>query len=140
MQCTFTFLQKFKHWNTHFQWLKLNPLGANPTKWLNTLKQFVGNLPMNWSCLIVSDHSVGLALMNWICFYSVCFIYFKYTSIVNNFVSFSIWFLWSFFHFLHSNISDNKCHKQKWHVKYFTRIKLVCDSTHQINKTEILYM
>ena len=25
----------------------LNPLSANPTKWLNTLKQFVGNLSMN---------------------------------------------------------------------------------------------
>ena len=29
----------------------INPLGANPTKWSNTLKQFVGNLPMN--CLSV---------------------------------------------------------------------------------------
>ena len=25
----------------------LNPLSANPTKWSNTLKQFVGNLPTN---------------------------------------------------------------------------------------------
>ena len=38
----------------------LNPLSANPTKWSNTLKQFVGNLPTN--CLSVFDHFVGLAL------------------------------------------------------------------------------
>ena len=40
--------------------LKLNPLIANFTKWSNTLKQFVGQLPTN--CLSVFDHSVGLAL------------------------------------------------------------------------------
>ena len=33
---------------------------ANFTKWSNTLKQFVGNLPTN--CLSVFDHFVGLAL------------------------------------------------------------------------------
>ena len=38
----------------------INPLSANPTKWSNTLKQFVGNLPTN--CLSVFDHFVGLAL------------------------------------------------------------------------------
>ena len=37
-----------------------NPLSPNPTKWLNTLKQFVGNLPTN--CLSVFDHFVKLAL------------------------------------------------------------------------------
>ena len=37
-----------------------NPLSANPTKWLNTLKQFVGNLPTN--CLSVPDYFVKLAL------------------------------------------------------------------------------
>ena len=37
-----------------------NPLSANPTKWSNTLKQFVGKLPTN--CLSVFDHFVGLAL------------------------------------------------------------------------------
>ena len=26
---------------------QVNPLSANPTKWLNTLKQFVGKLPTN---------------------------------------------------------------------------------------------
>ena len=38
----------------------LNPLSANFTKWSNTLKQFVGNLPTN--CLSVFGHFVGLAL------------------------------------------------------------------------------
>ena len=37
-----------------------NPLSANPTKWSNTLKQFVGKLPTN--CLSVFDYSVGLGL------------------------------------------------------------------------------
>ena len=40
--------------------LFLNPLSDNPTKWSNTLKQFVDNLPTN--CLSVFDHFVGLAL------------------------------------------------------------------------------
>ena len=38
----------------------LNPLSANPTKWSNTLKQYVGNLPTN--CLSVFDHFVKLTL------------------------------------------------------------------------------
>ena len=42
-------------WPKHF-----NLLSANPIKWANTLKQFVGNLPTN--CLSVFDHFVGLAL------------------------------------------------------------------------------
>ena len=37
----------------------LNPLSANFTKWPNTLKQFVGNLPTH--CLSVFGHFVGLA-------------------------------------------------------------------------------
>ena len=41
-----------------FSFFKL--LSANPTKWLNTFKQLVGNLPTN--CLIVFDHFVGLTL------------------------------------------------------------------------------
>ena len=40
--------------------VKFNPLSANPTKWSNTLTQFVGNLPTN--CLSVFDNFVGLAL------------------------------------------------------------------------------
>ena len=37
-----------------------NPLSANPTKWPNTLKQFVGKLTTN--CLSLFDHFVKLAL------------------------------------------------------------------------------
>ena len=37
----------------------LNPLCAKPTKWSNTLKQFVGKLPTN--CLSVFDHFVIMA-------------------------------------------------------------------------------
>ena len=40
--------------------LYLNPFSTNFTKWSNTLKQFVGNLPKN--CLSVFDHFVGWAL------------------------------------------------------------------------------
>ena len=40
--------------------INLNPLSANPTKWSNTLKQFVGNLATN--CLSAFDHFVILAL------------------------------------------------------------------------------
>ena len=38
----------------------VNPLSANPTKWSNTLKQFVVKLPTN--CLSVLDHFEWLAL------------------------------------------------------------------------------
>ena len=38
----------------------INPLSTKPIKWPNTLKQFVGKLPMN--CLSVFDGFVGLAL------------------------------------------------------------------------------
>ena len=37
-----------------------NPFSANFSKWSNTLKQFVDNLPRN--CLSVFDYFVGLAL------------------------------------------------------------------------------
>ena len=36
-----------------------NPLSTNPTKWANTLKQFVSIKPTNY--LRVFDHFVGLA-------------------------------------------------------------------------------
>ena len=39
---------------------KINPLSANPTKWSNTLKQYVDNSVFDH--LSVSDHFVGLAL------------------------------------------------------------------------------
>ena len=38
----------------------INPLSASPTKWSNTLKQFVGEQPTN--CLSVFDYFVGSAL------------------------------------------------------------------------------
>ena len=37
-----------------------NPLSANPTKWPNTLKQFVAKFPTNY--LSVFDHFLKLAL------------------------------------------------------------------------------
>ena len=40
--------------------LKFNPLNTNPGKWSNTIKQFVGKLPMN--CLSMFDFFMGLAL------------------------------------------------------------------------------
>ena len=40
--------------------MKVIPLSANPAKWLNTLKQFVGKFSTN--CLSVFDHFLGLAL------------------------------------------------------------------------------
>ena len=40
--------------------IKFNPSSSNPTKWSNTLKQFVGKWPTN--CLCVFDHFVGLEL------------------------------------------------------------------------------
>ena len=48
----------------------VNRLSANPTKWSNTLKQFVSNLPTN--CLSVFDHFTGLvpkglSLFRWAC-------------------------------------------------------------------------
>ena len=38
----------------------INLLSANPTKWSNTLKQFIRSLPTNY--LSVFDHFMGLAL------------------------------------------------------------------------------
>ena len=52
----------------------LNPLSTNPTKWPNTLKQFVGKLPTN--CLSVFDHFVKLTLKG-----------LSFTSRVSNFVT-----------------------------------------------------
>ena len=53
---------------------------------------------------------------------------FKPTKVYQRFkkiINYSIWFFWSFFHFLHSNVPDIKCHKQKWRVLFFTRTKPV---------------
>ena len=43
-----------------WQTSKINLSSANPTKWSNTLKQFVGRLPAN--CLSMFDHSFRLTL------------------------------------------------------------------------------
>ena len=45
---------------THTRPCAFNPLSAKITKWSNTLKQFVGNMPTN--CLSVFDYFVKLAL------------------------------------------------------------------------------
>ena len=50
------FLLVYDHEKGYF----INPLSANPTKWPNTPKQFVGKLLTN--CLSVFDHFVKLAL------------------------------------------------------------------------------
>ena len=61
-------------WNGIFQYMcicSINPLNANFTKWSNTLKQFIGNLPTN--CLSVFDHFVGLVLRGLMFIESCCF-------------------------------------------------------------------
>ena len=50
----------YKYHFLQFLTISLNLLSTNPTKWSNTLKQFVGKLPAN--CLSVFDHFVILAL------------------------------------------------------------------------------
>ena len=54
--------------------LTLSSLSTNPTKWLNTLKQFVGKLQTN--CLSVFDHFVrlGLKRLRYIFKYIHCYI------------------------------------------------------------------
>ena len=44
--------------NSNLIFTYLNPLSVKITKWLNTLKQFVGNLPTNF--LSVFDHFCGI--------------------------------------------------------------------------------
>ena len=53
-------LSIYVHLATDTSHFSKNISSANPTKWSNTLKQFVGNLPT--TCLSVFDHFVGLAL------------------------------------------------------------------------------
>ena len=61
---------KRTHQSTIFQTFeRFNPLRANPRNWSNTLKQFVGNLPMN--CISVFDHFLGLALKGLMEVYSI---------------------------------------------------------------------
>ena len=47
-------------------WKPFNSLSTNPTKWSNTLKQFVDKLPTK--CLSVFDHFVKLPLKGLKCF------------------------------------------------------------------------
>ena len=61
----------------------INPLSANLTKWSNTLKQFIGNLPTY--CLSVFDNFVGFKGLNSLA--SVFSSYFTFTingDIANN--------------------------------------------------------
>ena len=52
--------QKTKIGSSFSSWCDISPLSANPIKWSNTLKQFVGKLPTN--CLSVFDYFVKLAV------------------------------------------------------------------------------
>ena len=58
--CQYCKIKKKLFWRTSANGCFFNPLSANPTKWSNTLKQFVGKLAMN--CLSRFDHFVKLAL------------------------------------------------------------------------------
>ena len=40
-------------------------------------------------------------------------------------INYSISCFWYFFHFLHTNVLENKYNKQKWHMLFFTCIKSV---------------
>ena len=55
--CLHAFLTSLTFWHV------FNPLSANPTKWPNILKQFVGKLPTN--SLSVFDYFVKLVLKGW---------------------------------------------------------------------------
>ena len=68
----------------------LNFLSANPTKWPNTVKQFVGNLLTN--CLSVFDHFVKLALKRLISLGG------NHTNVLNHLVK-NLFFLEFFFFF-----------------------------------------
>ena len=67
----FSHAQKTNQFKVDLQ-IIFNPLSANPTKWSNKLKQFVGKLPTN--CLSVFDHFVGLVLQGLRKFEGRCFI------------------------------------------------------------------
>ena len=57
---TSIFLKRIKIKVQMTKYTELNLLGANPTKWSNTLKQFIGKFLKN--CLSVFDHFVRLTL------------------------------------------------------------------------------
>ena len=81
--CKYKNLQNNRIWAPHltnsFTGL-FNPSSANPTKWPNTLKQFVGKLPTN--CLSVFDHFVKSALrgLNYLLKEKTVSKYFRYFS------------------------------------------------------------
>ena len=65
-----------------------NPLSANPTKWSNTLKHFVGNLPTN--CLSVFDHFVRLRLIKGLRKYCAFnnLVFASFYPVINSFINF----------------------------------------------------
>ena len=96
--------QLCKLWHTLC--MLVNPLSANITKWSNTPKQFVGNLPTN--CLSVFEHFVGLALTGLIA---------RFNMKIKNFSSFTV--------LSYKLVPWNFCRRNScW--RYFRRIYL-CD-------------
>ena len=84
----------------------LNPSSAIPTKWSNTLKQFVGKLPTN--CLSVFGHFVGLALKGlkytFVLFTSLILWYQSKSLIILNFI-----FSWCIYFFEKCPWTPKKC-------------------------------
>ena len=72
--------------------VNVKPLSANPRKWSNTLKQFVGKLPTN--CLSVFDHFWGLALKD----LTAIFNKFKKSPLLKHYLYFDLTFRkWNYF-------------------------------------------
>ena len=55
-----SWIMYFPYFSTKNDSFYIIPLSTSPTKWSNTIKQFIGKLPAN--CLSVFDHFVKLAL------------------------------------------------------------------------------
>ena len=89
-----------------------NPLSANPTKWPNTLKQFVGKFPTK--CLGVFGHFVKFVLKGWTAEVflrssSGCFLMFRYW-ILNDLI------VWNtFLTFERREQCDNLTSEITWH-------------------------
>ena len=79
----FIFIYRIGH---YFIKMYFNLLSANPTKWSNTLKRFVGKLPTN--CLSVFGHFVILALKGLIILYKSIFAYFWYCRVLPKYSSY----------------------------------------------------
>ena len=61
--CIEVIILQFRALVSHIMWKcksLVNPFSINPTRWSNTLKQFVGKLSTD--CLSLFDHFVGLVL------------------------------------------------------------------------------